>query len=83
MAIDEYDDDCPGCRPAIVDVETGKVMSPDDPVMRRMMEIWANTTLPQRRAYHRVMCLNSRDPLDLVVVQGIIGQLQESSPSPN
>ena len=79
MPIYEFDDNCPGCRPAILDVKTGKVLPDDDPIMAKMLGVWATTTLTQRRTYHCVMCLNSRDPIDLLIVQSIIDRFQASA----
>ena len=76
MSIQQFDDNCPGCRPAILDVKTGKVLPDDDPIMAKILAIWANTTLGEREAFHRVMCLNSREPLDLFLVRGLTDKLQ-------
>jgi len=60
----------------MLDVQTGKVLPEDHPIMRKMLGVWAETTLSERQAYHRVMCLNSRDPLDLFLVRGIIERFE-------
>lgn len=65
MSWEKHDDDCPGCRPAILDVRTGKALPPDDPIMRAVNAVWAQTTLAERQAFHRVCCENSRDQADL------------------
>ena len=79
MSIQQFDDNCPGCRPAILDVQTGKLLPDDHPVMAKMLGIWATTTLGQRQAYHRVMCLNSRDPLDLFLVRSVVDRLEDEA----
>jgi hypothetical protein len=76
MSLAKFDDECPGCRPAILDVKTGKVLPDEDPLMQKMLGIWQKTTLGEREAYHRVMCLNSRNRTDLFIVNGIIDRLQ-------
>jgi hypothetical protein len=76
MSREVFDDNCPGCRPAILDIQTGKVLPNDDPLMVKMLGVWAETTFSERQAYHRVMCLNSRDPLDLFLVRGIVERLE-------
>jgi hypothetical protein len=76
MSLQEYQDNCPGCRPAIVDVKTGVILPDDDPMMVRMLAVWATTSVAQRRAYHRVMCLNSRDAIDLFIVNQIVRKLE-------
>jgi hypothetical protein len=76
MSREIFDDNCPGCRPAILDPQTKRVLPDDDPMMVKMLEVWAETTLGERQIYHRVMCLNSRDPLDLFIVRGIIERFE-------
>jgi len=63
----------------MVDVKTGRVLPEDDPAMVKILEIWAATTLNERQAYHRVMCLNSRDPLDLFFVRGIVARFEDKA----
>lgn len=76
MSREKFDDNCPGCRPVILDPETGKVLPPDDPAMQQMLAIWARSSFAQREAFHRVMCLNSRDEIDLTLVKELVDQLK-------
>lgn len=76
MPMNQFSDDCPGCRPAMLDVETGKVLPDDHPMMKKVLEIWQTTTLAERQAFHRVMCQNSRAVSDIAVVGKIVNQLQ-------
>jgi hypothetical protein len=76
MSIQEYDDNCPGCRPAIIDLQTKQVLPDDSPIMVSMLKIWAETSLQERKAYHRVMCLNSRDAIDVYLVRLVIKRLE-------
>jgi hypothetical protein len=39
MSLQEFDDNCPGCRPAIIDTKTKKVLPDDDPGMVAMLKI--------------------------------------------
>jgi hypothetical protein len=50
MSIEKFDDDCPGCRPAIIDIKTKKVLPDDHPVMAAMLRIWAETSAPPARS---------------------------------
>jgi hypothetical protein len=68
MAWETYDDSCPGCQPVLIDVLSGKKLPDDDPAVLAMAKIWASTTLPERQAFHRVTCLNSKAIADLAVV---------------
>ena len=78
MSLTKFDDNCPGCRPAIVDLATKAVLPDDHPLMIAMLKIWAETSIGERRAYHRVMCLNSRDPIDVYLVALVIKKLEAS-----
>lgn len=73
MSWEKHEDDCPGCRPAMLDMKTGQVLPEDAPEMKAILGVWAETTPLQREAYHRVMCQNSRDEIDL----GLLRQVQE------
>jgi hypothetical protein len=75
MSREKFDDDCPGCRPVILDRETGRPLPDDHPAMVRIRVIWAGTNFHQRKAFHDVMCLNSRNPADLALVKSIVDQL--------
>lgn len=71
-----YSDNCEGCRPAIIDLETGKPLDDNDPAMRKILAVWEATTLEEREAYHAVMCLNSREPNDVAAVESIMHKFQ-------
>jgi len=62
---DHFDDKCAGCRPAMVDVNTGLPLADDSPEMTIVNSLWAETTLDERRAWHRVTCQNSRKRRDV------------------
>jgi hypothetical protein len=64
-----FSDECDGCRPVAVDLETGKIQPDDSPIMKSINKVWAQTTLEERQAFHRVTCLNSRDRKDLQIMQ--------------
>lgn len=72
MSWDKYDDDCPGCRPVLIDPTTGKVSPPDSPEMKAIMEVWQLTTLTERQAWHRFTCQNSRTPGDLRIINHLV-----------
>lgn len=71
MPMNQFSDDCPGCRPAILDLTTNAALPDDHPMMLKILKIWKRTTYEQRQAYHRVMCQNSRAVADLMVVKTI------------
>lgn len=76
MSISKHDDDCPGCKPALIDVKTGQVMAPDSEPMVKINEVWAKTTKQEREAFHQVTCLNSRTQSDLRLMKGIVEAFQ-------
>jgi len=48
----EFCDDCPGCRPAILDVQTGMPMGKNTPQMVEINRIWdEETTYDQRKEF--------------------------------
>jgi len=43
----------------------------NDPVQQAAQRAWAKTTRTQREAFHRFTCLNSREPVDMQLVDQI------------
>ncbi len=75
----EFCDTCPGCRPAMADVKTGKVMSRDHPTMVVVDRVWDNeTTYAQRKAFIEVTLHNSRKPEDMKLFQEVAQLIQEA-----
>jgi hypothetical protein len=72
MSMKKHDDQCPGCMPAILDVNTGKALPDSHPAMKAIISVWNQTTRPEREAFHDFTCLNSRD----AKVMNIIDNLQ-------
>lgn len=65
---------CRMCRPTVFDPSTGKV----EPKLTMMAEeVWRASGPEEKRAWHRVTCLNSRAPVDMMLAQGIARRLQE------
>ena len=76
MTIDKFSDDCPGCRPAVLNEKTGQHVADDHPVMQAVLKMWGETTFDERKAYHAVICQNSNDPEHLKIVYRLIDQVQ-------
>ena len=76
MSRHTFDDECPGCRPVLIDPETGKVLADDHPATMQIERVWAGTTLEERQAFHRFTCLNSRATADLQVIQELSRRFQ-------
>ncbi len=64
----EYDDNCEGCQPAIVDPRTGQKLPESDPVMMVIRAFWKTVPMDLKRACHRVWCHNSRADADLKAI---------------
>lgn len=76
----EFCDSCPGCRPALVSVETGKRLPDDDPLMAVLNQVWDNqTTYAERRAFIEVTLKNSRHPSDLELTSRVIQKLRAAA----
>lgn len=78
MSHQQFDDNCKGCQPALLDPKTGQVMAANHPVMKKMMEVWEHTTFEQRKAFHDVCCNNSREPHDLLLMDQILKSIQDA-----
>ena len=79
MSRESHDDNCEGCKPALIDTTTGQPLAPDSPMMQAVMGVWAKTTLPQRQAWHRVTCLMSRDPEDVRLAEQFVQDVQNAT----
>lgn len=51
-------------------------MGASDPIMQAANAVWSGTSRKEREAYHRVMCQNSRAPVDLELVQMVVGRME-------
>jgi hypothetical protein len=78
MARDTFENDCPDCRPVIIDPETGKIYGPDSDIMRAVTLVWEEAPINVREAFHRVTCLNSRSPFDLHTMQAFSRKISEA-----
>lgn len=73
----EFCDDCPGCRPALLDVENQKQLPDDDPIMIEVNKIWdGETTYAQRRAFIKVTLHNSRNAMDVARFQEVTQKIE-------
>ncbi len=71
MSVEEYKEGCPGCKPILLDLETMKPLPDDHPIMVAAMEVWKDSTFEERKAFHDVMCNNSRTSENLRVAEGL------------
>jgi hypothetical protein len=75
---EQFSDDCPGCRPAFIDLSGNATPSEQRKVQTMLDTVWASTTIHERRAWHAVTCLNSRDQLDLTLCHGLTQKFQRA-----
>lgn len=78
MSWDTFSDDCPGCRPVIVDLQTGQPMPDDSEVMQKVLAFWRRTSRKERQVFHRITCQNSRVPSDLRIMQDLGARMEKS-----
>jgi hypothetical protein len=78
MSFEQYDEECSGCRPVVIDTKTSKALPPEHPIMQSVNSVWAQTTRAEREAFHRVTCQNSRDASDISLIQKISATIQAS-----
>jgi hypothetical protein len=75
MSCEKFDPQCPGCRPAIIDPRTGKILPADDPVMEIINRVWDASPREEQEAFWRVTVKNSRDPGDLDLMQALTSRM--------
>lgn len=78
MSLETFSDECPGCRPSLMDVQTGQVMADDSPPMRLVLEVWKTTSRKEREVFHRVCCQNSRKVSDMTVFSALTDRIQSA-----
>jgi hypothetical protein len=73
LSDDHNPEGCPGCRPVVFDPQTGKIAAG---LTEAAGQAFDSVSPESRKAWHRVTCLNSRDPIDLILAKKIIEALQ-------
>ena len=73
----EFCDSCPGCRPLLINLTTGKPYSNSEPEMMAINKYWDNeTTFAQRRAYIEVTLKNSQATHDQKLFKEVVREIQ-------
>lgn len=78
MSWEKHEDDCPGCRPAMMNMQTKQILPDDSPEIVAILGEWAKTTLEQRQAWHRITCQGSTDRKDHELVRPFINASQDA-----
>ena len=60
----------------MVDVKTGHVFADDSLEMTIVNRLWSETTIDERRAWHRFTCQNSRALVDVQLVKAFSDRLE-------
>ena len=76
MSHENYEEGCPGCKPALLDATTGRVLPEDHPIMKCVLRFWETTTTEERTAFHDVTCQNSRKESDMLTVQSLMKRMK-------
>jgi hypothetical protein len=78
MSRETFNDNCPGCKPVILDPTTLKPFPYLSREMVAVRKAWETTTLEERAAFHDFTCLNSRDPNVLKLVEAINHKIEKA-----
>jgi hypothetical protein len=78
VSLAAHDDECPGCRPAILNVETRTLLPDDSPMMQIVLRVWRALSLHEKQAWHRFTCQNSRTPFDMQLAETFGKHVQEA-----
>lgn len=62
MSREHFDDNCEGCRPALLNAKTGLAEPADSPLMQAVMRVWGTTAVEERLAWHSFTCGNDQSP---------------------
>lgn len=78
--IHDFCDHCPGCRPALIDLKTGKLMAQDSATMKAVNDIWnKQTTYDERKAFIAVTAHNSRKAEDVLLAQSVMTKIMAAT----
>ena len=78
MRWEQYNDNCPWCRPCLIDKKTRRPLPDNHPTMRIMLRVWNEASRAERAAYHRFMCQHSRLRSDVTAVDLICARVRQA-----
>jgi hypothetical protein len=76
MSKHQYQEDCPGCGPVLLDPRIGTTLPNDHPAMKAIANVWGTATREEKQAFHDVCCLNMRADDVMHLCQQLIGRIQ-------
>ena len=75
----EYDENCPGCQPALYDMKNKRPMPEDDPAMVIVLKAFKEKcNLTQRRAWHRIAMGQSNNEKDQQIFMDVANIIEEA-----
>jgi hypothetical protein len=72
-----FDENCPGCKPVLIDATTMKPLPKDHPGMVAINRIWDECSLEEKEAFHKVTCLNNRSPSVMKLAVGLMDRFNK------
>lgn len=83
MSVEKFDEQCLGCRPAMLDIRTGKLLPDTDPIMVKVLQLWSEQTKETKEAWHKITCQDSKNPFDRRLVGEFLGKFSQLILDPN
>lgn len=83
MSCDHFDPNCEGCRPAILDPQTGRAMPKDHPMVVAINEVWDAAPREEQEACWKIWVKNGRDPGDMKLASAFMDKVQARLNPPN
>ena len=77
ISCDKFDPKCQGCRPALIDVDSGEVFPKTHPLMIIVNSVWDDASVEEQEAFWNVTVKNSRDPKHLALTEVLNKRIQE------
>ena len=76
MSREQFEEGCRGCRPAVINLETGQAEPDNSPIMIAINRVYDYASYEEKESFHKFTCLNSRDPEVLRLAGGLIGRIK-------
>jgi hypothetical protein len=74
---EQHNDDCRGCKPALINSLTRQLEPEDSPRMKAILEVWWKTTREEREAWHAATCLGDTSPDAMRLVRPLVLRFQQ------
>lgn len=71
----DYDPNCEGCVPALIDLKTGRPLPKDHPAMVRVLCIWHETDDAVKAAFIRATSTTRPTPADVEAIRGLVHRI--------